>query len=138
MKMPIDSAVVIRARPCASCPYRLDVPSGIWSFEDYSKLRGYDRPTGRQPMALFMCHASPTECCSGWATCHERQPGHELLALRLRGFPEVPEHDVECFESSAEAIAHGIRDLDCPGSAAQAAMDKIERLRKALGLPIKH
>nr|WP_280343300.1 DUF6283 family protein [Nocardia neocaledoniensis] len=31
-------------RPCVSCPYRRDVPSGVWDFGEYEKLRGYVPP----------------------------------------------------------------------------------------------
>ncbi|MFC6371193.1 DUF6283 family protein [Nonomuraea thailandensis] len=45
-------------RPCGTCPYRKDAPSGMWSQEMvFDKLRGYDRPT----FALATdCSASPT------------------------------------------------------------------------------
>lgn len=42
--------------PCGSCPYRRDVPSGIWSEEEYDKLPQYDLPTGDQPPNVFLCH----------------------------------------------------------------------------------
>lgn len=28
-----------RKTPCASCPYRKDVPSGVWEASEYEKLR---------------------------------------------------------------------------------------------------
>ncbi|WP_336794377.1 DUF6283 family protein [Gordonia malaquae] len=43
-------------RPCESCPYRRDVPSGVWAESEYEKLRAYDAPTGEQPVRLFLCH----------------------------------------------------------------------------------
>ena len=72
--------------------------------------------------------------CGGWAGCHD---GDELLALRVgtitgelsvetaeavRGYVSP----VPLFASGAE---HGMREIDCPGPEALAAMDKIERLR---------
>jgi hypothetical protein len=29
-------------KPCESCPYRKDVPSGVWSEGEYRKLPQYD------------------------------------------------------------------------------------------------
>jgi len=46
----------INRAPCQSCPYRRDVPSGIWAHEEYEKILDYDNETGHQPMKVFMCH----------------------------------------------------------------------------------
>ena len=43
-------------RPCDSCPYRQDVPSGIWAASEYAKLPAYDAPTCAQSARLFLCH----------------------------------------------------------------------------------
>ncbi|MFD5890998.1 DUF6283 family protein [Streptomyces sp. NPDC060334] len=72
-------------RPCESCPYRRDVPAGIWARSEYEKLRLYDADTSRQPMRMFQCHQTDADSdvrrvCGGWAGCHK---GEELLALRL-------------------------------------------------------
>jgi hypothetical protein len=37
-----SEALTCAARPCASCPYRKDVPSGIWAAHEYTKLLAYD------------------------------------------------------------------------------------------------
>ena len=29
----------VRSQPCSSCPYRKDVPSGVWAHHEYEKLR---------------------------------------------------------------------------------------------------
>ena len=42
--------------PCGSCPYRRDVPSGIWEQHEYDKLPEYDGQTWEQNPALFLCH----------------------------------------------------------------------------------
>lgn len=42
--------------PCSSCPYRRDVPSGLWGANEYAKLRDYDNPTWAQPPGIFQCH----------------------------------------------------------------------------------
>ena len=41
--------------PCGSCPYRQDVPSGVWAASEYEKLPAYDAPeTFMQPPGLFI------------------------------------------------------------------------------------
>lgn len=126
----------IRAQPCEFCPYRRDVPSGVWSATDYEKLPPYDEPTGNQPLASFACHATPAFDCHGWAVVHSnRGPEHELLALRLQGSPDVPEPAVPLFDSGAGAAAHGMRDIEAPGDHAVDAQAKLlmrySRLRTA-------
>lgn len=57
--------------PCASCPYRRDVPSGVWAPEEYEKLRRYDAPTMEQPPQVFLCHQKNRDTANrvgaGWA-----------------------------------------------------------------------
>ncbi|WP_245558286.1 DUF6283 family protein [Nocardia thailandica] len=74
-------------QPCGGCPYRRDVPSGVWAAEEYAKLRAYDNDTAEQPGKLFQCHlhdsdAATARLCGGWVGCH--QP--HLLALRVAVF----------------------------------------------------
>lgn len=132
-------------RPCASCPYRRDVPSGIWDAGEYAKLRAYDGPTFAQPTAVFLCHQhdradDAARVCGGWAGCHD---GDELLALRMAvssGEITVDTADairdyvspVPLFASGAEAAAHGMREVHRPGVAACTAMTKITRTRSDL------
>ena len=129
----------IRSMPCSACPYRRDVPSGVWSADDYAKLPPYDRPTLDQPVQAFPCHATSEHLCHGWAVCHSGR-GHdrELLALRfvavLSGAdPEIPEATVPLFDSGTEAAEHGLRDVNHPSSEARLTMarlqGKYERLR---------
>ncbi len=126
----------VRPLPCEACPYRVDVPSGVWAEHEYDKLVEYDAPTGEQPMAVFACHASPQALCHGWVMVHENR-GHEyqLLALRIRP-PQGPVpwvSQVQLFSSGAEAAAHGKRDIEDPSGEALRAtarlMDKHPRLR---------
>lgn len=132
-------------RPCASCPYRRDVPSGIWDASEYAQLPLYDEPTFAQPTALFLCHQHDraddgARVCGGWAGCHD---GDNLLALRVAvssGEITVDTADairdyispVPLFASGAEAAAHGVRELHQPGVAARDAMAKITRVRADL------
>lgn len=96
-------------RPCGSCPYRCDVPPGVWSNSEYAKLPPYDEDTPYQPPHLFMCHQRSGDLCGGWLQAHD--PAH-LLALRLR--PVDPSaygytSDVPCFASGTEAALHGMQ-----------------------------
>lgn len=131
-------------RPCQSCPYRRDVPSGIWAHEEYEKLRAYDHDTGLQPTGLFQCHQNDAgsdarRMCAGWVGCH----GYELLALRLAflagridaaTFEAAAGYQspVELFTSGAQAADHGQAELQEPGVKARAAVEKISRRRSDL------
>lgn len=113
--------------PCYSCPYRRDVPSGVWSSEEYEKLPRYDAPTHDQPVGAFFCHQQDGRLCAGWVGCHDME---ESLGLRLAvAFGHVSEVDAEAalnyespvplFESGAAASEHGLRDIEAPGPEAQ-------------------
>jgi hypothetical protein len=119
----------IRSMPCEACPYRRDVPSGLWAKHEYEKLRGYDNATAYQPPGPFSCHATPEFHCHGWAVVHGRQTGeHDLLAFRM--YPpegEIPPPGVPLFESGNEAADHGERDIENPGPEAIAVVDRLTR-----------
>ena len=124
-------------RPCGSCPYRRDVPSGVWHPDEYAKLPGYDADTPYQPSALFLCHQQTGRVCAGWAGCHDmphslavrvaagkgRLTGDELDALLGYRSP------VELFDSGAEAAAHGLAAVACPDGPARKAINKLSRKR---------
>lgn len=108
-------------RPCGSCPYRRDVPAGVWAAEEYAKLPQYDRETWAQPHGLFMCHQRDGCLCGGWLAAHDRD---HLLALRLAApdlDPSVWSYDpgVPVFGSGAEAAAHGAAGIDNPSPEAR-------------------
>jgi hypothetical protein len=118
--------------PCGSCPYRRDVPSGIWSQHEYDKLPSYDGPTWGQSPKLFMCHQRDGNLCAGWLACHGPQ---ELLALRFHN-PDIDpaiyayKTDVPVFRSGAAARAHGLREIKEPGETAQKMMAGLVRSRR--------
>lgn len=129
-------------RPCESCPYRRDVPSGVWAYEEYEKLRRYDGETQTQPTAVFQCHqgkdaSGRMRVCAGWAGCHD---GNHLLALRmgvLLGVIDVGTVDkvidyvspVSLFASGSEAADHGQREIAHPDSDAVRVIDKLQHKR---------
>lgn len=119
--------------PCGSCPYRRDVPSGVWELEEYLKLPPYDNPTSEQPPAVFMCHRQDGHICAGWAGCHDMD---ENLGLRLgasMGTVEDPEAvrtyetTTELFASGAEAAAYGMDEIRNPGPEARRIMRKLAK-----------
>ncbi|MEV0357160.1 DUF6283 family protein [Nocardia sp. NPDC050697] len=124
-------------RPCESCPYRVDVPSAVWSFADYEKLRDYDDQHGPRMMQLFQCHqvdadSDQARLCGGWVGCH----GADSLGLRMAVLtgsmdPAVfaYESPVELFASGNEAADHGQAEMDDPREAAVRLMNKIARSR---------
>ncbi|WP_327309707.1 DUF6283 family protein (plasmid) [Streptomyces sp. NBC_01298] len=132
-------------RPCTFCPYKTEVPSGVWSEEDYAKLPLYDGPTWTQPPGLFQCHVHDRDddsarVCGGWAGCHDMA---ESLSLRLaHAFGEISLETaqtildyvspVPLFASGAEAAAHGIREILNPGPDARHAIGKLRRTRSDL------
>lgn len=134
-----------RPNPCASCPYRRDVPSGIWSAEEYAKLPAYDGEITEQAaagaFALFDCHQTDGSLCAGWVG-HRTEPA-DLLAVRVgladgRVDPDVGEYrtDVPLFASGAEAAAHGRSGIADPSAAAVRAISKVVRVRALRGRPV--
>ena len=126
----------INRAPCASCPYRRDVPSGIWSTEEYDKILPYDNATWVQPPRVFMCHQADGCLCRGWLDVH----GGDLLGVRLgcakgeldpqavsKALDEDPATPV--FASAAEAAKHGRRAIKRPGRKAREMVSKLERKR---------
>lgn len=129
--------------PCASCPYRRDVPSGVWSEDEYHKLPLYDLPTGDQPIAVFMCHQADDTTCSGWVGTHDAV---DLLSLRIAASTGSIEEGaldviidykspVPLFGSGAEACEHGLKELLSPSVDARHVSAKIARRRKRKGEP---
>lgn len=128
--------------PCPSCPYRRDVPSGVWSTREYEKLPQYDGPTWEQSPRLFQCHQNERESnqarlCAGWVGCHG---GEELLALRIAASNRTMAEDhirasmrytttVPLWPSGAAAAEHGTRDIDHPSEAASEMIEKISGRR---------
>lgn len=124
--------------PCTTCPYRCDVPSGIWAAEEYAKLPAYDQPTWQQPSALFMCHQKTGGLCTGWLQSHaNRAHEYDLLALRLsqnldsKAVSKVAlvAPAVKLFRTGAAAMRHGMKRLAKPDRKAKVAIERIVRKR---------
>ncbi|MFI7195827.1 Uncharacterised protein [Nocardia africana] len=131
-------------RPCQSCPYRRDVPGGVWDAQEYEKLRAYDRDMAEQPPGLFQCHQTDADSdlrrlCAGWVGCH----GDNLLGLRfalVQGrisgttFQAAIDYrsPVPLFSSGDEAADHGQAGIHRPSPDAVRAIAKICRHRSDL------
>lgn len=128
-------------RPCGSCPYRRDVPSGVWNESEYAKLPRYDGTTSEQMAAgaltAFACHQQNGRLCAGWVGCHDM---NESLGLRMavrigtvspEGWEDAMDYvsPVPLFASGAEAAAHGMAEVEEPGVHARRTIDRLERKR---------
>lgn len=121
--------------PCVSCPYRRDVPAGIWAWTEYVKLPEYDLPLHEQPPAAFFCHQRDGKLCAGWVGCHDMT---ENLGLRLLASMERLEPaevhaiidyttSVPLFASGTEACQHGVAGIEDPGEQAQKIIAKLSK-----------
>lgn len=126
-------------RPCGSCPYRRDVPSGVWDESEYAKLPEYDHPeTAYQPPSAFHCHQQDGRLCAGWVAVHDMQEslGFRLFATLGALTPEQVdaiidyETDVPLFASGAEAAAHGLREVEHPSAKAVKTITRLERRKQ--------
>ena len=139
----VGAFVTIGKAPCKSCPYRQDVPSGIWAASEYDKLPSYDGSVLDQTMtgamAAFYCHQQDGKLCAGWIGCHG---AGNLLAMRLMALqrpgtvdPVVWDYTspVPLFASGEEAAQHGRRDIKRPSDDAQRMVAQLlrKRTRKA-------
>jgi hypothetical protein len=123
--------------PCGSCPYRRDVPSGVWDESEYEKLPHYDGDTSEQPPSVFMCHQQNGRLCSGWVGCHDM---YHNLGLRVAALDRITPDDltavleyttsVPLFASGAEAAAHGMAEVESPPNAATKIIDKLQSKRE--------
>jgi hypothetical protein len=136
-----QSATVAKA-PCKSCPYRRDVPSGVWDASEYDKLPLYDGELDEQLMkggqALFNCHQQDGHLCAGWLATHGPD---NLIALRLASsmfdveiMPEVWAYQspVPVFETGQQACDHGKAEIDNPGAKATRTVTRLLRKQTEL------
>lgn len=126
--------LTVAKRPCGSCPYRRDVPSGVWAAHEYDKLLMYDGEIFEQVlqggMGRFDCHQRDGHLCAGWVACHGAE---NLVALRLQAAkvdPKVWDYktDVPVWGSGAEAKAHGMAHYEEPPEEASKLQQKLLKL----------
>jgi hypothetical protein len=120
--------------PCGSCPYRRDVPSGVWAEEEYERLPAYDRPTAEQSPSIFLCHQQDGRLCAGWTACHDMEGNLGLRMAVLAGHIDPEDLDeildytttVPLFDSGADAAAHGMANIESPDDRARRVVKKLE------------
>jgi hypothetical protein len=119
--------------PCGSCPYRKDVPSGLWHPAEYLKLPEYEKETGEQPPTVFLCHQQDGRACAGWVATHDMV---ECLGLRIASaVGTIADEDLDAFldyetqtplwPSGEAAARHGLKDVRSPSKEAQKAIHKL-------------
>lgn len=121
--------------PCGSCPYRRDVPSGVWAEEEYAKLPLFDGETFEQPPSVFLCHQQNGRLCAGWVGCHDMEQSFGLRMASMTGqaSPEVInaaldyETSTPLFASGSEAAEHGRARIENPDLQAMRTVQKVER-----------
>lgn len=126
--------------PCKSCPYRHDVPSGVWAKSEYRKLPEYDGDVPEQLMkgavGVFDCHQRDGNMCAGWIATHGAK---NLLALRLAPAGSIAravyayQSPVPVFASGEEAAKHGMREIKRPKDAARKMVERLTRKREREG-----
>lgn len=121
--------------PCTSCPYRRDVPSGVWHAEEYLSLLRYDADIPGQCLngaaSAFDCHRQTGKLCAGWIGAHGAENLAALHLLRSVA-PAVWDYKspVRLFRSGAAAAKHGVRDIVKPGARARALIAKLTALQE--------
>lgn len=130
--------IVPARRPCGSCPYRRDVPSGVWDEEEYAKLPPFDEvETARQPPSAFFCHQQDGRLCAGWVAVHDMNEslGLRVIASLSRMTTEEVEAvldyqtDVPLFASGTEAALHGLAEVKNPSEDARRLIDRLANRR---------
>lgn len=129
------------AAPCGTCPYRTDVPSGVWDPTEYAKLPGYDEDTPYQPTQVFLCHQVDGRICAGWAGCHDMTRALGVRIALSTGDLPVEHADalmdyttgVELFESGRAAAEHGMREIEHPSHRAIRGIAKITARHRTKG-----
>jgi hypothetical protein len=119
--------------PCGSCPYRRDVPSGLWEASEYERLPAYDAETWAQPHGVFCCHRQDGRLCAGWVAVHPMEHSFALRLAALQGWFSEDELDaildyrteVPLFASGAEACAHGLAEVEAPDVQARRLAGKL-------------
>lgn len=137
---PVTAVQGPARQPCPSCPYRLDVPSGIWTADEYDKLPPFDADTMYQPPRLFLCHQLDDRLCAGWVGCHDMD---HTLAVRIAVIEGRIDGDlidavldyvspVPLWPSGEAAAEHGKADIEDPSPDAVRLIGKVGR-RQSLG-----
>lgn len=121
--------------PCGSCPYRRDVPSGVWDEEEYDKLPLFDKDTFDQPPSVFLCHQQNGKLCGGWTAVHDMENSFGLRLAFSMGMIQPEDAgaifdyttEVPLFRSGAEAAAHGMAEIAEPSPKASRTIQRLSK-----------
>ena len=138
--------LTVARAPCKSCPYRRDVPSGVWHADEYDKLPDYDEGGRAAPgldriigrMKVFFCHRQDDRMCAGWVGCHGAE---NLIALRMAISMGHEVHDdvwtyrspVPLWPSGHAAAEHGRKRIERPPKDAKAMIKRLAGKLKRRG-----
>lgn len=121
--------------PCKSCPYRKDVPSGVWHQSEYQKLPIYDMDKigqiAHEAIGFFLCHQQTNALCAGWVGCHKPENLVAFAFMPMGVTPDVYDYEspVPLFSSGAEAAAHGMKDIPEPTLEATRTIRRLAKKR---------
>lgn len=101
--------------PCGSCPYRTDVPVGVWHTSNFRSLLLSDRDPDNGN--VFGCHLADGTICRGW-----------LLDQKRRNLPSVRLRVVLATNPDAMDLLDRVQEGDHP------CFDTIEAMCRANGL----
>lgn len=133
-----DPKLHVAPRACSTCPYRRDVAPGIWSAEEYAKLRVYDEdpPMREDSLSTFKCHQeetsdAPPAVCRGWLGVHRHSVAVRLAIGQGRfGLDDVPlEAEDYLYDTGTEAATAGLRGIRRPSTKARREINKLTERR---------
>ena len=116
-------------RPCPTCPYRVDCPSGVWDRTEYEKLPRYDR---NETFATFLCHQTTATgeqtVCRGWLTVHAESVAARMGVLNgeFTDDERYADREQSCGRPGRRR-ATLVRDIDAPSEAAVAKVESLTR-----------
>lgn len=129
------TTLIVASNPCATCPYRKDVPSGVWHHDEYERLRKFDDEPRADNLGTFLCHQTNVcgkeIACKGWLMVHRESVAVRLAMLRGHiDESAFSPTDVALHDSGNAAADFGQRDIERPRRTALKVMQKLKRTGK--------
>lgn len=117
--------------PCSSCPYRKDIPTGVWHASEYEKLRLYDDTAQNQAFIPFHCHQEPEigkpTLCRGWLSVHCESAAVRILGMQGNVTEEQVYAEVKepLYKSGNEAADAGLKGIKRPSKKARKIVERL-------------
>lgn len=132
------SQLNVAKKPCSTCPYRKDVPSGVWNKEEYEKLRKYDEEYPLKDgsnLGVFLCHQTNVSgkktACKGWCVVHQNSIAFRLAQITgVLGRSAAAKTSVPLHESGNAAADFGEKEISRPTDQAVSAIEKLRKTGK--------